>query len=195
MDNPEMLSPTEVTRTTRETDIRVTLGGPTLDMVLPIPLFAHFLTACLTTWGVGARVVGSGDVAVDPHHLVEDVGLVLGEAIRLRWPGYEGIARYGWAVVPMDDARVEVAVDLSGRPGCWLEQVPEGRVADVDGEALAEFWTGLARAAGLTVHVCFQAGQNRHHRWEAAFKALGLALRMATAPRGQGPLSTKGVIG
>jgi imidazoleglycerol-phosphate dehydratase len=189
-------SETTVARTTRETEVEVVLGGEGLTIDLPVPLFAHFLTAFFTTWGIGARVTARGDVAVDPHHLIEDVGLVLGQAVRARWAGYRGIERYGWALVPMDDARTEVALDLSGRPGCWIEQMPVGRMGDLEGdEVLPEFWQGLARSGGLTLHLVFQAGQNRHHRWESAFKAAGLAFRRATTARGQNALSTKGVIG
>jgi imidazoleglycerol-phosphate dehydratase len=181
-------------RRTKETSVRVTLDAPTTVVTLPVPLLAHFLTATLTTWGLAAEIVGTGDVMVDPHHLVEDVGIVLGRALTNRWPGYRGLARYGWAVVPMDDARVTVALDLSGRAGAVLERPPAGRIGDLEGEVLTEFWHGLARGGDLTVHVVFEAGQNRHHRWEAAFKGLGLALRMATVPRGTDALSSKGVI-
>jgi imidazoleglycerol-phosphate dehydratase len=188
------VNPIEVERTTKETSVVVRLG--TVGSVdLAVPILGHFLTALLTTWGVPADVRGSGDVAVDPHHLVEDVGIVLGRAVRQAWPGYTGIARYGWAIVPMDEARVEVALDLSGRPGAWLEGFPAGPVGGVDGEVFGEFYAGFARGAEATVHAVVRAGANRHHQWEAAFKATGLALRAATAPRGQDVLSTKGVIG
>jgi imidazoleglycerol-phosphate dehydratase len=189
------MTPATVTRTTRETSVQWTLApGGELSLELPVPLFRHFVSALLTTWGIGATVSATGDIDVDPHHLIEDVGITLGQALRAAWPEFRGVARYGWAIVPMDEAQATVAVDLSGRPGCWLVGVPEGRVADLDGEALAEFWAGLARGGHLTLHARWDAGQNRHHRWEAAFKALGLALRQATAPRGDAVLSTKGVL-
>lgn len=182
--------PSRVTRTTRETRVDLELGGAS-GIAIPVPFFAHLLDACATTWGVPLMVEASGDVAVDPHHLVEDTGLVLGRAILGRWPGYRDVARYGWAIVPMDEARAEVAVDLSGRTGSWLADVPVGAVGGLEGEVLEEFWPALARGAQLTLHVQMRAGRNRHHQWEAAFKALGLALRMATAVR-PGLLSTKG---
>ncbi len=185
-------SGTRVTRTTRETRVDVELGGAS-GITVPVPFFGHLLDACTTTWGVPVMVEASGDVAVDPHHLVEDIGLVLGRAILGRWPGYRDVARYGWAIVPMDEARVEVAVDLSGRTGSWLADMPSGAVGGLEGEVLEEFWTGLARGGQLTVHGQVRAGNNRHHQWEAAFKALGLALRMATAVR-PGLLSTKGML-
>lgn len=185
--------PTRVERATRETRVSVELGAAR-GIELPVGMFSHLLDACATTWGTPVRVQAAGDTEVDPHHLVEDTGLVLGQALAARWPGYQGVARYGWAVVPMDEARVEVAVDLSGRAGSWLAQIPTGAINGLDGEVLEEFWPALARGGQLTVHVEVRAGRNRHHQWEAAFKALGLALRQATAPRA-GTLSTKGVIG
>ncbi len=190
----DSLSPTLVTRTTRETEVTVGLDSATPGLKVAVPLFGHFLDACLTTWGHPVSVEARGDTDVDPHHLVEDVGIVLGRALAKHWPGYRNVARYGWAVVAMDDARAEVALDLSGRAGSFLDQVPEGPVNGLDSEVLREFWHGLARGGELTVQLNIPAGQNRHHRWEAAFKALGLALRQATMIR-DGTLSTKGVIG
>jgi imidazoleglycerol-phosphate dehydratase len=187
-------APTAIARRTRETEVQVILGAEVPGLDVAVPIFQHFLNACLTTWGCPARVEARGDTDVDPHHLVEDVGLVLGRALAEHWPGYRDIARYGWAVVAMDDARAEVALDLSGRAGSWLEKVPDGAVNGLEAEVLSEFWHGMARGGELTLHVNFAAGNNRHHRWEAAFKALGLALRQATEPRA-GTLSTKGVIG
>ncbi len=185
-------SATRVTRITRETRVEVELGGAS-GITVPVPFFGHLLDACMTTWGVPVMVEASGDVAVDPHHLVEDTGLVLGRTILTRWPGYRDVARYGWAIVPMDEARVEAAVDLSGRTGSWLTDMPAGPVNGLEGEVLEEFWPALARGGQFTVHVQVRAGRNRHHQWEAAFKALGLALRMATARR-PGLLSTKGML-
>jgi imidazoleglycerol-phosphate dehydratase len=184
---------TQVQRQTRETHVTVRLGDCPTRIEVAVPFFGHLLEACATTWGMGLDVFAAGDVAVDPHHLIEDVGLVLGRALAERWPGYGGIARYGWAVVPMDEARVTVALDMSGRPGWQVEGMPDGPVGGVESEALTEFWTGLARGGRLTVHVTRDAGRNRHHQWEAAFKALGLALRQAVAPRA-GVLSSKGVV-
>ena len=189
------LSPVALTRTTRETDVAVRLGGDGSEASTPIPIFTHFLEAMLRTWGQPAAVRATGDVAVDPHHLAEDVGIVLGQALGRFLPGYTGIARYGWSIVPMDDALAEVALDLSGRAGCHVTSEPEGPVGGVDGEVFLEFFEGFCRGGTLTLHIAFRAGSNRHHRWEGAFKALGLALRAATAPREGGVLSTKGMIG
>ena len=183
-----------VERQTRETTVRVALDGGTSNLSVPVGFFRHMLQAAQTTWGIPLEVTASGDVDVDPHHLVEDVGIVLGEAVREAWSGYRGIARYGWAVVAMDEARASVALDLSGRPGAWVSAMPEEPVAGLDSEVLVEFFSGFARGGRLTVHVTGEAGRNKHHRWEAGFKALGLALREATQPRGDGPLSSKGVI-
>jgi imidazoleglycerol-phosphate dehydratase len=187
--------PTEVTRETRETRVRVVLNASAPGLAVPVGFFRHMLTAAATTWGLPLTVEAAGDTDVDPHHLVEDVGIVLGQALREAWPGYAGLARYGWAVVAMDEARSAAALDLSGRTGAWVAGMPEQPVAGLDSEVLVEFFHGLARGGTLTVHITGEAGVNRHHRWEAAFKALGLALRMATSPRGDGPLSSKGVLG
>lgn len=184
-----------VTRRTAETDVHVRLGTEETDIEIPVPILSHFLGASIRTWGIGAELKATGDVQVDPHHLAEDVGIVLGQALKEFLPGYAGIARYGWANVPMDDALVEVALDLSGRAGAFLTGLPDGPVGGVDGEVFTEFMHGLCRGAACTLHLRVLAGTSRHHQWEAAFKALGLALRMATEERGEGVLSTKGMIG
>ena len=186
------MTTTRVARTTRETRVEIELAGAS-GITVPVPFFGHLLDACTTTWGVPVRVEASGDIAIDPHHLVEDTGTVLGSAIRAHWPGYQDVSRYGWAIVPMDEARAEVAVDLSGRAASWLRDMPMGPINGLEGEVLEEFWPALARGGQLTVHVEMRAGRNRHHQWEAAFKALGLALRMATSRR-PGLLSTKGML-
>ncbi len=173
----------------------VRLGGEGTELSMPVPILQHFLGACAATWGTPVSIRATGDVEVDPHHLAEDVGLLLGQTLQRYLPGYASIARYGWSVVPMDDALAEVALDLSGRAGCFSRGVPEGPVGAVDGEVFLEFFQGFCRGAACTLHLVFQAGQSRHHRWEAAFKALGLALRAAVLEREGGVLSTKGVIG
>lgn len=186
--------PASLRRTTRETDVAVELGGGSSELRLPVPVFRHLLSALVTTWGLPLRVEASGDVGVDPHHLCEDVGITLGQALAAYLPGYRDIARYGQALVPMDDALVEVALDLSGRAGAYLRGMPAGPVGGVEGEVFAEFFRGLSRGAACTLHLELRAGEVRHHAWEAAFKALGLALRAAAAPRPGLLLSTKGVI-
>ena len=183
-----------VNRTTRETDVRLTLGGEAAQLDLPVPIFRHLLGAAAATWGLPLRLSATGDTLVDPHHLIEDVGIVLGQALADYLPGYSGVGRYGFALVPMDDALAEVALDLSGRAGAHLANMPDGAVGGVDGEAFAEFFHGFSRGARCTIHVALRAGGNRHHAWEASFKAFGLALRQATLPRPGELLSTKGVI-
>lgn len=184
----------ELTRRTAETHVRVRLAAADTDIRIPVPILAHFLAAAFRTWGVRVEIEATGDVQVDPHHLAEDVGIVLGQTLGEYLPGYAGIARYGFAIVPMDEALVEAVLDLSGRPGAYLDALPDGSVGGVEGEVFAEFLQGFCRGASCTLHIRALAGRNRHHQWEAAFKALGLALRMATADRGEGVLSTKGVI-
>ncbi len=183
-----------VKRQTRETDVRLTLGGAAAELALPVPIFRHLLGAAVATWGLPLDLSATGDIDVDPHHLIEDVGIVLGQALASYLPGYRGVERYGFALVPMDDALAEVALDLSGRPGAYLANMPAGAVGGVDGEVFAEFFHGFSRGALCTLHIALRAGANRHHAWEASFKAFGLALRQATLPRPGLMLSTKGVI-
>ncbi|MGE5598095.1 MAG: imidazoleglycerol-phosphate dehydratase HisB [Bacteroidota bacterium] len=138
------------------------------------------------------------DLEVDGHHLVEDVGIVLGRALREAVGEGRGIARYGWALVPMDEALAQAAVDLGGRAFLsWevpLSPVPCG---DFQPELAAEFWRALAANAGINLHLRLLSGGNTHHCLEACFKAAGRALRSAAAldPRETGIPSTKGVIG
>ena len=181
-------------RTTRETDVATEIGGDGTELRLPVPIFRHLLAALAATWGVALQVEATGDVDVDPHHLCEDVGITLGQAVAAYLPGYAGIARYGAALVPMDDALAEVALDLSGRAGAYLRGLPAGPVGGVEGEVFAEFFRGLSRGAACTLHIELRTAEVRHHAWEAAFKACGLALRAAAAPRQGELLSTKGVI-
>ena len=185
---------TSITRTTRETDIRLQIGAAEAEVRTPVPVLTHFLTSLALTSALGLVVQASGDIEVDPHHLIEDVGIVLGQALFESTAGYAGIERYAERTVAMDDALASVAIDLSGRSGAYLHEFPAGSVGVVATEALAEFFHGLARGGRITLHLRMLAGENVHHRLEAAFKALGLALRDALQPRGDGPLSTKGVI-
>lgn len=181
-------------RQTRETDITVALGSTEPKITTPLPMLSHLLSALDMTSGLNLQIKAIGDTDVDPHHVIEDVGIVLGEALIALTDGYSGIARYADRKVAMDDALVDVTIDLSGRSGAYLSGFPEGSVGTLVGEALAEFFHGLARGGRLTLHVQLLNGHNAHHQVEAVFKALGLCLRDALQPRGDGPLSTKGGI-
>lgn len=190
-----------LTRTTSETDIALTLR---LDCADPVEIdtgcgfFDHMLTLFARHGRFGLTVACRGDLDVDAHHTVEDVGLALGQALRAALGDCRGIRRYGHMMLPMDEALVEVALDVSGRAylACDLS-CPAPRVGTFDTELGEEFLLAFSRAAGLTLHVRQLAGRNSHHILEAAFKGLGRALRQAVAPdpafAGEIP-STKGVL-
>lgn len=144
--------------------------------------FDHMLTALAKTAGWQLRVVAEGDLDVDAHHTVEDVGIVLGRALRTAIGDGAGLVRYGQALVPMDDALVEAACDVSGRSYVSAQlEVAARQFNGYHTELTPEFFWGLARGLGLTLHVVRRAGQNAHHITEAAYKALGVALRRALA--------------
>jgi imidazoleglycerol-phosphate dehydratase len=142
-------------------------------------------------------VRAAGDLKVDQHHLVEDLGLTLGQALAKAWGDKRGLRRYGWAMIPMDESLVAVALDLSGRPflnfGLKLRQ---RRLGSFDTELISEFFRALCNQAGMTLHLIQLAGGNTHHVVEAAFKGLGRVLRQALErdARQRGVPSTKGTL-
>jgi len=187
-------------RRTRETDIsvEVTLDGTGESAIeTGVGFFDHMLTHVARHGLLDLTVRAKGDLHIDDHHTVEDVGIVLGQAVGQALGDRSGIERFGQAVVPMDEALVLCAVDVSGRglSVCHLEAGAE-RVGGFATEMAPEFLRAFAHNAGITVHVRQLAGSNTHHVLEAAFKALGRALRMAVAPseRVRGVPSTKGVL-
>lgn len=172
---------TTVTRETRETRVEVTLerGAGTTAIETPVPFLDHMLTALGRYAGWDLRVRASGDLR---HHIIEDVALTLGEAIARALP--VAAARYGERTIPMDDALVQVVLDAGGRP--WYR-------GPLPSDLYNHFLRSLSDAARITLHVRVLRGQDRHHIVEAAFKALGLALRDAMADQGGGAVfSTKG---
>lgn len=185
-------------RATAETDVRVRLdldGSGRCEAATGIPFFDHMLTAFAKTSLCDLNVQAKGD---DEHHTVEDVGIVLGQALRQALGDRAGLARYGAALLPMDEALCQVALDLSNRPLLvWDVPLPAGAVVGgLPAELAEEFWRAMAGQAGWTLHVRLLAGRNTHHIQEAVHKACGLALRQAAAldPRVKGPLSTKGTL-
>jgi imidazoleglycerol-phosphate dehydratase len=187
-------------RNTAETEVRVTVdldgaGRATADT--GIGFFDHMLAQLARHSGFDLEVRAAGDLAVDGHHMVEDVGLALGEALSLALGDRAGIRRFGWASVPMDEALVEVSLDVSGRPFAVHEvELPRGTTGTFDPGLVEDFVRALATAAGLTVHVRSRSGRSVHHVVEAEFKALARALGDACAPSGVGGVpSTKGRIG
>ena len=194
---PERERTASRTRTTKETDISVTvrLGRRETDIATGVGFFDHLLEAASFHGELGLAICASGDLDVDYHHLVEDTGLVLGEAVRAAVGPNPAIVRFASAAVPMDDALALVAVDVSGRGSATLdEMLSEGRVRDFDASLVREFFLAWAREAGITLHVRILCGADTHHRLEAVFKAFGMALRDALRPREGEIPSTKGTL-
>lgn len=187
-----------IERQTRETLVRVVIeldGSGKVEVRTPISLFNHLLETLLYYMRADAVVEASYTGHEVPHHLMEDVGLVLGEAIRSAI-GDVAVRRYGWAIVPMDDALVIAAFDYSHRPTAVTDFGKLGSVEGVDGILLAHFVEALAWRLGATIHVYSLRGVNAHHIVEASFKALGMAMKVALEPLSLSqPLSLKGVLG
>ena len=187
-------------RETRETRIEVRLvvdGQGDARVDTGIGFLDHMLTAFARHGLFDLEVSASGDLHVDSHHLVEDVGLVLGAALKSALGERVGIHRFGDAVVPMDEALVLAAIDLSGRPHCRCElALGAERLGGLETETVPEFFAAVATASGMNLHLVRLAGSNTHHVTEAAFKAFAKALDAATRldPRVEGVPSTKGVL-
>lgn len=188
-----------IQRTTTETDITLTLdldGGP-VNVVTGVPFFDHMLDALGRHGLFGLDVHAVGDLEVDAHHTVEDVGICLGRAFAEALGDKRGIRRYGSQFVPMDEALVLVAVDISGRGQLHYDlTLPIEIIGTFDTTLAREFMTAFAGNAGVTVHVVGFSGENAHHIIEAAFKALARALAEAVEidPRVGGIPSTKGAL-
>jgi imidazoleglycerol-phosphate dehydratase len=188
----------EVTRRTKETDIRLRLeldGAGLVQANSGVGFLDHMLTHVGVHGFFDLAVEASGDLHVDFHHTVEDVGIALGQAVAEALGDRRGIARYGEATVPMDEALAQVVLDLSGRTHLSYDDgLAPGKIGEVDIELFREFFEAFARVAGATVHVRVGSGRNAHHVIEAVFKAFGRALDQATReePRRRGVPSTKG---
>jgi imidazoleglycerol-phosphate dehydratase len=189
-----------ITRATSETDITVTVdldGGSATAIETGVPFFDHMLDAFGRHGGFGLTVAAKGDTEIDAHHTVEDVGIVLGQAISEALGDKAGITRFGDAAIPMDEALVFSAVDISGRGQLHYEvELPIEIIGTFDTTLAKEFFIALAANAGVTLHIRSFAGTNSHHIVEAAFKAAARALREAVAidPRVSGVPSTKGAL-
>ncbi|KIG13745.1 Imidazoleglycerol-phosphate dehydratase [Enhygromyxa salina] len=194
----------EVERSTRETQIRVALALPgdapaPPKISTPVPFLSHMLEALARHGAMGLEVDATGDVEIDDHHTVEDVGLVLGQALDQALGDRTGIYRYGHFSLAMDETLVDVALDLGGRPYLVfdLPAISGKWIGRFDCELVREFFQALAVQARMNLHVHLRAGGNAHHVVEASFKGLARALRMACArdPAAAGVVpSTKGVI-
>jgi imidazoleglycerol-phosphate dehydratase len=190
----------EIARATKETDVRlsVTLDGTGAGTrATGVGFFDHMLDLVARHGRLDLEVAVRGDLETGAHHTVEDTGIVLGQALDKALGDRVGITRYGQAVVPMDEARASVAIDLSGRPYCTVEaQLPPGAVGSFDHELAEEFFRGVANGARMTLHLTVETGSNVHHVIEAMFKAFARALRVAVSidPTETGVPSTKGTL-
>ncbi|MDE0420357.1 MAG: imidazoleglycerol-phosphate dehydratase HisB [Gammaproteobacteria bacterium] len=186
------------TRETLETSIEVTLnldGGGSADISTGLPFFEHMLDQVARHGRIDLRIAARGDLEVDAHHTVEDVGITFGQTIAEAVGDKRGIFRYGHAYVPLDEALSRVVVDFSGRPGLEYDVAfSRARVGDFDVDLLHEFFQGFVNHAQVTLHVDNLKGTNAHHQAETIFKAFGRALRMALQrdPRTRDTPSTKG---
>jgi imidazoleglycerol-phosphate dehydratase len=189
-----------VERTTHETSITIDLGFPESLSGSPtistgVPFFDHMLHACTFHGGMDCTIRAEGDIDVDPHHLVEDVGIVLGDAVRGYVEKNGPIQRFGHAIIPMDEALSEVIIDVCGRPYLvYRADLPQSTVGTFDVSLVREFLHGFASHGMMNLHADCRYGENSHHMIEALFKALGKALRTACRRVDGAPRSTKGTL-
>jgi imidazoleglycerol-phosphate dehydratase len=185
-------------RKTKETDISLELeiyGSGKAEISTGIGFFDHMLEAFCKHALFDMKLVCKGDLHVDFHHSVEDVGIVIGQALREKIYPLSGVERFGEATVVMDEAAVNCALDLSNRPFLVYESINEGKVGEFDVELANEFFQALAFNAAITLHIAKIRGRNSHHILEASFKACAVALRRALAKNSRiGVPSTKGVL-
>jgi imidazoleglycerol-phosphate dehydratase len=187
-----------VERNTSETQISVEVnldGTGKADIATPIPFLTHMLEQLPRHGLIDLKLEAKGDVEIDGHHTTEDIGIVLGKAIAQALGNREGIRRYGAATLPMDEALVTVALDLSGRAYfVWRVRMAKAKIGTWDSELAEVFFEAVARSLACNLHVRLHEGDNLHHIVEISFKALAKALRQATEldPRARGVPSTKG---
>jgi imidazoleglycerol-phosphate dehydratase len=183
-------------RTTKETKIDLTLevdGSGDASATTGIPFFDHMLEQLGKHGGWDLEIRAEGDLEIDTHHTIEDVGIVLGTALKEALGDKAGVRRFADALVPLDEALVQVALDLSGRPFLVYEIDPRSEwIGTFDPQLAEEFWRAFAFAAGITLHLRMVSGKNGHHIIEASFKGVARALRDAVRVEGGGVPSTKG---
>lgn len=186
-----------LSRKTKETDIRLSLAleGGEVEVSTGIGFFDHMLTAFAFYGGLGLKLEVQGDLEVDGHHTVEDVGIVLGQAMREALGDRKGIRRFASAYIPMDEALCFTALDFSNRPFLVFDaDMPQPMIGGYDSCLTEEFMRAFAVNSGLTLHMKCLYGKNAHHITEALFKSLGVAVKEAVAVTGAGVTSTKGVL-
>jgi imidazoleglycerol-phosphate dehydratase len=187
-----------VERRTKETNIRVSLdldGSGKSTVETPLPFLSHMVEQIARHALIDLNVHAEGDSEIDGHHTTEDLGIVLGDALRRATGEGLGLRRYGSATLPMDEARASVTLDLSGRPFfIWQVPLPKAKIGTWDSELAEVFFEAVARSARMNLHVTLEAGHNLHHCVEICFKAFARALRCAIEldPRQTGVPSTKG---
>lgn len=192
----------ECSRSTKETSIDVSVdldGRGTTDVSTGLPFFDHMLDQLGRHGGIDLMVRASGDLEVDAHHTVEDVGIALGECLKTALGQKIGVRRFASMALPLDEALVEVALDLSGRPylAYGIEFAPDTPglgTPPFDPQLAEEFWRALVTASAITLHVRLVTGRNTHHIVEASFKAVARCLRQAISIEGDGVPSTKGLL-
>jgi len=188
-----------VTRKSKETKLAATIalsGRGRIQVATGLPFLDHMLEQVARYGAFDLTLRGAGDVHVDPHHLVEDAGIVVGQALSQALGDRIGIARFASAYAPLDESLARVVIDLGRRPYLSYNVGVRGRIGTLESEVLEEFWRALSIHLGATVHVDVVRGRNRHHIVEATFKALGLALRQAMeVTGGRGAPSSKGLLG
>jgi imidazoleglycerol-phosphate dehydratase len=188
----------QVTRNTQETQIDVTVdldGSGKAKLASGLPFLDHMLDQVARHGCLDLEISAKGDLEVDAHHTVEDIGITLGQSVARALGDKKGIRRYGHALVPLDEALSRVVVDLSGRPGLdYRVTFARSRVGEFDIDLVHEFFQGFVNHALVTLHIDNLKGDNAHHQAETIFKAFGRALRMALEPdpRATGVPSTKG---
>jgi imidazoleglycerol-phosphate dehydratase len=189
-----------ISRTTKETDVRVELnldGSGSGKVQTGVPFLDHMLLLFAKHGIFDLDVQCKGDLEIDPHHSVEDIGICLGMALDKAMGEKKGIVRFAHAYYPMDETLARVVVDLSGRPYLVFRvKVERERVGDLDSELVEEFWKAVVTHARVNLHIELLYGRNAHHIFEAVFKAAARALCLATRtdPRMEGVPSTKGVL-
>ena len=189
-----------IQRDTRETQIKVEVdldGSGCSELETGLPFLEHMLDQVARHGMLDLKIKAQGDLSVDAHHTVEDIGIVLGQAVRQALGDKQAIRRYGHAYVPLDEALSRVVIDFSGRPGLnYQVEYPRARIQDFDVDLVHEFFQGFTNHAMVTLHIDGLRGNNAHHVAETVFKAFGRAVRMAVEqdPRETGTPSTKGVL-
>jgi len=189
----------EILRRTKETEIKVILnldGMGNYRISTGLPFLNHMLELFAKHGEIDLQIEGKGDLDVDPHHTVEDIGISLGAALFSALGEKKGIRRYGYAVIPMDEALTLFAIDISGRPHLTLRGTLRGKVGNFDVCLFKDFFQAFANESRTTIHIAVLWGKNPHHKVESMFKAFGTALKTATQlvrERGDIP-STKGIL-